>query len=63
MSVFQRLNGFVQSTWVESKKVTWPTRQELVESTRVVIISTFVAMVYLFVVDRILTFILGIFIR
>ena len=63
MSMLQRVNGFVQSTWAESKKVTWPTRQELIESTRVVIVSTFVVMVYLFVVDRVLTFILGIFIR
>jgi preprotein translocase subunit SecE len=63
MSIVQRVNGFIQSAWVESKKVTWPSRQELIESTRVVIISSFVVMVYLFVVDRILTFVLGILIR
>jgi preprotein translocase subunit SecE len=63
MSIVQRVNGFLQSAWVESKKVTWPSRQELVESTRVVIVSSFVVMIYLFVVDRILTFVLGILIR
>ena len=48
---------------VESKKVTWPSRDELIESTRVVIVATFVVMVYLFVVDRVLTVALGVFIR
>jgi preprotein translocase subunit SecE len=63
MTIVQRVNGFLQSAWVESKKVTWPTRQELIESTRVVIVATFVVMVYLFVVDRILTLLLGLFYR
>jgi preprotein translocase SecE subunit len=57
------LNGFVQSAWLESKKVTWPTRQELTESTRVVIVASFVVMLYLFVVDRILTLFLNFFYR
>jgi len=48
---------------IESKKVTWPSREELIESTRVVIAATFVVMIYLFVVDRVLTVMLGIFIR
>jgi preprotein translocase subunit SecE len=58
-----RLNAFLQSAWLESKKVTWPSREELVESTRVVIVASFVVMVYLFVVDRALTLVLDIFIR
>jgi preprotein translocase subunit SecE len=58
-----RITAFLQSAMVESKKVTWPSREELIESTRVVIVATFVVMVYLFVVDRVLTVMLGIFIR
>jgi preprotein translocase SecE subunit len=56
------MNAFLMSAWVESKKVTWPTREELMESTRVVIVATFVLMMYLFLVDRALTFILDIFV-
>ena len=59
MSIFQRLNAFAQSVWVESHKVTWPSREELAESTRVVVMFTFLLMLYLFVVDRVLTVILG----
>jgi len=62
-TIVQRMNGFVQSAWVESKKVTWPTREELTESTRVVIVATFVVMIYLFVVDRALTLFLNFFYR
>ena len=62
MAIFQRVNAFLLSAWVESKKVTWPTREELMESTRVVIVATFVLMMYLFLVDRVLTFLLDIFV-
>jgi len=63
MSIVQRSNAFLQSAWTESKKVTWPTRSELIESTRVVIVATFIVMIYLFVVDRALTLFLGFFYR
>jgi preprotein translocase subunit SecE len=59
MSMFTRMNAFLQSAMVESKKVTWPTRQELIESTQVVIVATFIVMVFLFVVDRSFAFLLG----
>jgi preprotein translocase subunit SecE len=63
MSVFTRLNEFLQSAMVESKKVTWPSRQELIESTQVVIVATFIVMIFLFVVDRSFQFLLGLFMR
>ena len=63
MSAFTRLNEFVQSAMVESKKVTWPSRQELVESTQVVVVATFIVMIFLFVVDRCFQFLLGMFMR
>jgi preprotein translocase subunit SecE len=61
MSIVERLNQFLQSVWAESKKVTWPTRAELRESTSVVIVATFIVMIYLFVVDRALTLALNLF--
>jgi preprotein translocase subunit SecE len=63
MPAFTRLNEFIQSAMVESKKVTWPSRQELVESTQVVVVATFIVMIFLFVVDRIFGFLLGMFMR
>jgi preprotein translocase subunit SecE len=63
MSVFTRLNEFLQSAMVESKKVTWPSRQELIESTQVVVVATFIVMIFLFVVDRSFQFLLGLFMR
>jgi len=63
VTLVQRINAFLQSAWIESKKVTWPSREELVESTRVVIVASLVLMIYLFVVDRVLTIILNIFLK
>jgi preprotein translocase subunit SecE len=63
MSILNRVNEFIQSAAVESKKVTWPTRQELIESTQVVVVATFIVMIFLFVVDRALSLFLGLFIR
>jgi preprotein translocase subunit SecE len=61
--MISKLSLFLQSAWVESKKVTWPSREELMESTRVVIVASLVVMVYLFIVDRALTVILSVVIR
>ena len=63
MTIVQRINAFLQSAWIESKKVTWPSRAELIESTRVVVVASLVLMIYLFVVDRVLTIILNIFLK
>jgi preprotein translocase SecE subunit len=59
MSFVEKINGFVQSVWVESKKVSWPNREELQESTGVVLVAASIVMLYLFVVDRILTLLLN----
>ena len=63
MSIVERFVSFTQSAWLESKKVTWPSRSELKESTIVVIVATFIIMLYLFIVDRILSFGLSLFVR
>ena len=51
--------GFLQSVLVESRKVTWPSRDELKESTMVVLVATSIVMFYLFLVDRALIFVLN----
>ena len=51
----QRVVGFLIETQAELQKVSWPTRQELVGSTIVVIICAVVLGVYIFGVDRFVT--------
>jgi preprotein translocase subunit SecE len=53
--MIERIKLFLSETRTELKKVTWPTREELKESTRVVIISTFLVTVFVGVVDQILS--------
>jgi len=37
------------------RKVTWPTRDELKESTKIVIVATFVVTLFIGIIDQILT--------
>jgi preprotein translocase subunit SecE len=48
---------------VESKKVSWPTRNELRDSTIVVIIAVIILTAFVYVVDTILRFGLGLLLR
>ena len=47
----QGLREFLQETRVELKKVTWPTRQDVVSTTGVVIATVFFFGVFLWLVD------------
>jgi preprotein translocase subunit SecE len=63
MQVVARIREFVQEVLVEFRKVTWPSRQELVNSTVVVIVVTVVLALFLGAVDivlaRVVEWILG----
>ena len=50
----EKLKLFFSETRTELKKVTWPTREELRESTKVVVVSTFIVTIFVGVVDQIL---------
>ncbi|MCB1162926.1 MAG: preprotein translocase subunit SecE [Candidatus Latescibacteria bacterium] len=52
--MFDRLRNYLREVWLEMGKVTWPTRDELRESTLVVIIASLVVTAFIFVVDRVL---------
>jgi len=45
---------FIKDVRVESARVSWPSREELRDSTLVVIVMVILVSVFLFVVDRIL---------
>jgi preprotein translocase subunit SecE len=51
MSVVTRIREFVQDVLVEFRKVTWPSRQELINSTTIVIVVTVVLAFFLGSVD------------
>ncbi len=52
--MIQRLRKYVREVWLEMSKVTWPTRDELRESTLVVIVATIIVTVFIFLIDRIM---------
>jgi preprotein translocase subunit SecE len=55
--MFQKIKHFFSETRVEMRKVTWPTRDELKESTKIVIVATFVVTMFIGIIDQILTLI------
>ena len=55
MGVVTRLREFVQEVLAEFRKVTWPSRDELINSTSIVIVVTVVLAFFLGIVDISLT--------
>jgi preprotein translocase subunit SecE len=51
----ERIVTYFNETRTELKKVTWPSREELNQSTRVVILATFLVTVFIGIVDQILS--------
>lgn len=63
MALVQRLQDFVKDVRSEATKVSWPTRNELRDSTIVVIVTCIIVMVFIGIVDRILTWGVGLLFR
>lgn len=49
--MFEKIKNFLAETRVEMNKVTWPTRDELKESTKIVIVATFIVTLFIGIVD------------
>ena len=61
--MINKIIEYIKGVYLEMKRVSWPTRSEIVSSTVIVIlVSVFVALV-IFVLDRIFTALLSIVIR
>ncbi|MBU8921099.1 MAG: preprotein translocase subunit SecE [Bacteroidales bacterium] len=56
--MIKKIGKFFGEMKGEMKKVTWPTRDELKESTKLVIIATFVVTVFIGTIDQILTLVI-----
>jgi preprotein translocase subunit SecE len=59
MSLLVKAREFLKEVQVESTKVSWPTRNELRDSTIVVIVAVLIVSVFIGIVDRLLTFGVG----
>jgi len=55
----ERISQFVREVLAELKKVSWPTRTQLRESTVVVLITVALLAVFTAVVDRVFSFVIG----
>jgi len=56
--MFEKIVKFLKETRAEMRKVTWPTRDELIGSTKIVIIATIVVTLFIGIIDQILTLII-----
>jgi preprotein translocase subunit SecE len=63
MSWMSQAQEFVKEVRVEATRVSWPTRSELRDSTIVVIVTVLLVAVFIGIVDRILTFVVGLLFR
>ena len=61
--LFRNLKNYFKEAWSEVKKVTWPSRKELISSTLTVLVVVAFFAVFLGVMDLILTAILGLYIK
>jgi preprotein translocase subunit SecE len=55
----QKLSKYLQEVQAELKKTTWPDRPKLIASTKVVLGAVFVTGLYLFLIDSVLTQVMG----
>jgi preprotein translocase subunit SecE len=63
VSWLDRGREFVKDVRVEIGKVSWPTRAELRDSTLVVIATVLIVAVYIGVIDRVLSLVIGLLFR
>ncbi len=56
MSVFKKTKGYLGGVKAEAKRVTWPSKQELWDSTLVVISFIFILAVTTLVCDKVIEF-------
>jgi preprotein translocase subunit SecE len=63
VKLFTKLKNYFKDAWSELKKVTWPSRKELISSTLTVLVVVVVFAVFLGVIDLILTALIGLYIK
>lgn len=65
INLFKRIGDYLKEIKGELKKVTWPTKDDLIKTTIAVLVSSFIFGVFLFIVDmifsRVINSIIGVF--
>ncbi|MGQ9559605.1 MAG: preprotein translocase subunit SecE [Candidatus Oleimicrobiaceae bacterium] len=61
--MFEKAINFLREVKVEMAKVSWPTREELKGSTTIVIVTTLLFAVFIFIADQIISRIVGVIFR
>jgi len=56
----KKVREFVESVQKEFKKVTWPTQQELIDNTIIVVVFTIIVAAFIFGVDQVYSTILDV---
>lgn len=56
--MFQKISKFFKDVQTEMAKVSWPSRAALKEQTIVVVITTLLFSVFIFIIDRIISLII-----
>jgi preprotein translocase subunit SecE len=63
MSVVKRASDYIKEVRAESAKVSWPTRKEVQAATGVVLVTVAILSVFIYAIDRIYLFLLGLLLR
>jgi preprotein translocase subunit SecE len=63
MNMFNKIYEYIKKVYLEMRKVTWPTRGEVTNSTIVVIIISAIVAVIIFALDTMFTSVLGLIIK
>jgi preprotein translocase subunit SecE len=63
MEIVEKTRGFSKEVLAEIRKVSWPTRKELQESTLLVILAVTIVMIFIGIVDRIFSALVGLVLR
>jgi len=63
MSVVQRVSEYFREVRAEAAKVSWPSRKEVQAATGVVLLTVAILSVYIYGIDRIYLFLLGLLLR
>lgn len=58
-NLIARMRRFLRGSWVEIKKVHWPTREELVTYTIVVIVMVVIVMAAIWLLDSMFSYLVG----
>jgi preprotein translocase subunit SecE len=63
MSVVKRASDYIKEVRAEGAKVSWPTRKEVQAATGVVLVTVAILSVFIWGIDRIYLFLLGLLLR